>query len=68
MDSVDITQRDYDTYEKSALSHRKPVDAISPNGECHNCGESVELPKLFCDGICAKRYEHEKKIKNGGRT
>lgn len=36
-------------------------------GSCHNCGDSVEDPRRFCDEECAEEYEYvqQRKRANG---
>lgn len=34
---------------------------IKPKKICHYCEEAVESPKLFCNLVCSRLYEEEKK-------
>lgn len=40
-----------------------PITKVEALGECHNCYEEVEHPKLFCDGYCAGEYERKSKLR-----
>lgn len=33
---------------------------LKPNGKCHNCGEDITMPQLFCDSDCAEDYQKRK--------
>jgi len=43
---------------RNAKANKGPT--LTHTGQCHFCEAEVEAPKLFCDGHCAKRYEHKK--------
>lgn len=34
---------------------------LQPNGECHECGEPVEAPRIFCNSDCAKEFARRNK-------
>ncbi len=38
------------------IQNRKP-QSLNSIGYCHNCGEELRHPLLFCDTDCAKDYE-----------
>lgn len=62
-DEADLASVSTEQATQMALSKRKPVERIQPTGICHDpsCQLDVEHPKLFCDGVCADRYEIHKR-------
>ena len=65
MDEIDRAQHQEQMYRDIAIAaaKRQPKNTISPTGYCHNCGEEVDNPKLFCDGNCASEWEKTNKQK-----
>ena len=66
-DEADIAQIQNEIAEREALKYRRPINTITPIGECHWCGEEFEADslKLFCNGVCAGL--HDRKTKGGVR-
>jgi hypothetical protein len=46
--------------EKATLSSGYKYTGICLNPEC---GEEIEKPKIFCNSICAERFEKRKGLK-----
>lgn len=63
MDELDIAaerehiERDY----LIGAARRRSGPSLLPVGECHACGEEVELPRLFCDSDCAGVWERRRR-------
>lgn len=52
-----------------SASLRKDVsNRPTPNGECHYCGDDVTGERIFCDSVCARKWNHEQeRLKRNGR-
>jgi len=45
---------------EQAMRHRVKTNRPVPNGECHQCGEELDMTTaLFCGARCAKRWSFE---------
>jgi hypothetical protein len=65
-DEADNAFIQIEAVQMNALSNRRPVEGIVPNGFCHNpyCETELgDLDRLFCDGGCASEYERLKSRK-----
>ena len=58
MDIADLAQEQELPHLEAAIANARVNDTpkLKHTGECHQCGEQIESPKLFCDGICAKKH------------
>lgn len=65
MDDIDFSQQEQskrlDAYIQTQLENGKLGTGLVSEGHCHHCYEDIEVPKLFCDGHCADRYERFRK-------
>ena len=61
MDDADRARHLQQAANESAARQRRPVPSIEPVGYCHDCGELVDDPQLFCDGECAQSYERSRR-------
>lgn len=56
----DLEQQTIDLHFQEAMNNAKKQlgSKLQPNGECHNCLESLDDPtQLFCDADCREDYE-----------
>lgn len=61
-DNIDRASREIDRFLESQVNKtRNQVENIQANGLCHYCEESIEYPKLFCDGECATALSEDPK-------
>lgn len=57
-DAADIANELLDMSLDIALNQpRKESSRPTPDGACHNCGEDIELPRIFCGSDCARSYD-----------
>lgn len=62
MDIADQAEQQESMQREASISAARVFTGtrLQHTGDCHNCGERVLAPKLFCDGRCGKRYELKK--------
>ncbi|WP_319557937.1 hypothetical protein [Thiomicrorhabdus sp.] len=65
MDILDQAEHQESVQREMAIKHARQAKGpcLTPSGWCHYCGEEVPMPKLFCNGTCATKYN-----KNGARA
>jgi len=56
-DICDIAQEDMEREAPRMLAAAKKRAGPQPTGTCHNCGEPVFWPNLFCDLDCRGDWE-----------
>jgi hypothetical protein len=68
-DVADQAAERLETILEAGLAHR--VDTSNrpmADGECHCCGDCVEGARIFCDAVCARKWNHEQeRLKRNGR-
>ena len=59
MDEIDIASDRAELERETLVAQARAQAAprLLPVGECYACGETVERPRLFCDSVCAGRFE-----------
>lgn len=68
-DVADLAAERYETILAAGLAHCKRSEyRPAPIGECHHCGEDVTGERIFCDSVCARKWNHEQeRLKRIGR-
>lgn len=56
MDDADRAARFQQEEIDAAVSRRKEVPSIRPNGGCHECFAPVGPKQIFCDSDCEKEW------------
>jgi len=58
MEDLDIAAERTEIERESLVAaiRRRPSEGLLPGGECHVCGEVLDLPRLFCGLECAEAH------------
>jgi len=54
--------------EQAIAANRKTLVKFAFTGECRNCSNPVESPKIFCDSECSAEYEWYAKRSRGAEV
>lgn len=63
-DPLDVSVAQQERILRAQLAVRRPIGPKF-SGHCHNCGEPLQAPMIFCNGEC--REDHELRERLTGR-